>query len=370
MSFLQDRREQGFPFLSQNSGALLGAGMNLLNGGRDAWSNAFQGLSQGAQGDRQRAEQQRQEEERARLEEAVMGATGNAPPELQGLFAAVPELGAQFALDEYTRSITPTGGGMGGGYVDEVRNGILGYVDPDGRWQPYPEWTQPGGEDDLDYPATLNGIGPNGESIQLIRAPDNPNANEFGYVQMGGARPPDGMQITLPDGTQISQGGGGGDVTGAMRQAATFAQRMTDADAIINDPAIIAGGATLTAEVLNNLGTVGNAAMAPEARQFAQASRNFINAVLRRESGAAISEGEFADARRQYLPAPWDDPVTLAQKARNRQVILAGLIAEAGPQAVQQMEQALQGLMGPTATPDAGDGWTDMGDNIRIRPIP
>ena len=53
-------------------------------------------------------------------------------------------------------------------------------------------------------------------------------------------------------------------------------------------------------------------------RQFMQAARNFINAVLRRESGAVISPTEFAEARKQYLPQPGDNAAILAQKEANR----------------------------------------------------
>lgn len=66
-------------------------------------------------------------------------------------------------------------------------------------------------------------------------------------------------------------------------------------------------------------------------RQFDQASRNLINAILRRESGAVISPNEFENAYIQYLPRPNDDEGTLAQKAANRKAQLDGLLAEAGP---------------------------------------
>jgi hypothetical protein len=68
-----------------------------------------------------------------------------------------------------------------------------------------------------------------------------------------------------------------------------------------------------------------------EIQSYQQAARNFINSVLRRESGAAISEGEFDSARKQYLPTPGDTPETLAQKAQNRQVVLDNFKRGAGP---------------------------------------
>jgi len=61
-----------------------------------------------------------------------------------------------------------------------------------------------------------------------------------------------------------------------------------------------------------------------------QAERNFVNAVLRRESGAAISPSEFENARAQYLPQLNDSPETLALKQQNRDLALQALKAEAG----------------------------------------
>lgn len=65
-------------------------------------------------------------------------------------------------------------------------------------------------------------------------------------------------------------------------------------------------------------------------QQYAQASRNFINAQLRRESGAVISPTEFSEARKQYLPVPGDGEEVLAQKKQNRQAVYDNLKRAAG----------------------------------------
>lgn len=62
-----------------------------------------------------------------------------------------------------------------------------------------------------------------------------------------------------------------------------------------------------------------------------QAETNFITAVLRRESGAAISPSEFETARKQYFPSMGDTPEVLRQKKLNRMVAMESLKAEAGP---------------------------------------
>ena len=75
-----------------------------------------------------------------------------------------------------------------------------------------------------------------------------------------------------------------------------------------------------------------------EIKQIRQAERNFVNAVLRRESGAAISPSEFASAEKQYFPQPGDDATTLAQKAKNRQTVITNLAKSAGPAMVDLSE--------------------------------
>lgn len=53
-------------------------------------------------------------------------------------------------------------------------------------------------------------------------------------------------------------------------------------------------------------------------KSYEQAQRNFINAVLRKESGASISPTEFDSAMKQYFPQDGDSPDLIAQKMENR----------------------------------------------------
>lgn len=65
-----------------------------------------------------------------------------------------------------------------------------------------------------------------------------------------------------------------------------------------------------------------------EMKQYAQAQRNFINAVLRRESGANITADEFQSATLQYFASPGDSPDVLAQKRNNRITVSDALRSE------------------------------------------
>lgn len=108
--------------------------------------------------------------------------------------------------------------------------------------------------------------------------------------------------------------------TQAQYTVAGYAQRVNDAGQQIDN---------LTEKItkLNPIG-YGIASKLPswlqtsELQQYDQASRNLINAILRRESGAVISDQEFDNAYKQYLPKPGDSAETIAQKKKNRESVL------------------------------------------------
>lgn len=81
-----------------------------------------------------------------------------------------------------------------------------------------------------------------------------------------------------------------------------------------------------------------------EYQQFDQAARNFINATLRRESGAVISPSEFDNAYKQYLPRSGDTDATLAQKKTNRDIIYSSFKKAAG-----NAYESVDDLLGTTA---------------------
>ena len=79
------------------------------------------------------------------------------------------------------------------------------------------------------------------------------------------------------------------------------------------------------------LGAGANVALSANQQRVEQAQRNFVNAVLRQESGAVISDQEFENARKQYFPQPGDKPEVIAQKRQNRKTAIEGFKRIAGP---------------------------------------
>ncbi len=92
---------------------------------------------------------------------------------------------------------------------------------------------------------------------------------------------------------------------------------------------------------------LGNYLRTPEFQKFDQARRDFVNAILRRESGAVISDQEFDNAEKQYFPQPGDSPEVIQQKRRNRANAIEGLRVGSGAGAEYVDSQA-----GQTVSPD------------------
>lgn len=125
-------------------------------------------------------------------------------------------------------------------------------------------------------------------------------------------------------------------LTDSQAKALLFGTRAQESDKILESlgsdyspAAINAKGALSRAPVLGGLLGAGANAMLSDTNQKAeQAQRDFINAVLRRESGAVIADSEFANAAQQYFPQPGDSKAVLEQKAKNRRLAVNGLLAE------------------------------------------
>lgn len=101
-------------------------------------------------------------------------------------------------------------------------------------------------------------------------------------------------------------------------QSAQFASRMEAADATLRS----------LEETVDPIGVFAaqTGGGTQEQRQLRQAQREFVNAILRRESGAAIGSSEFESARQQYFPQPGDGPEVIAQKRAARRRSIDGLI--------------------------------------------
>lgn len=168
----------------------------------------------------------------------------------------------------------------------------------------------------------------------IVAVPKKPNGAPVGQVvtdQSG--KPLAGKQVALTE----SQG-----------NAALFGARAMEAEKVINDIGSdynVSGlGAKKSAENIPLIGGIagaaGNLLLSDNQQKVDQAQRDFINAVLRKESGASIGKDEFTNAQRQYFPQTGDSQAVLEQKAANRKTAIQGLNVMAGPGAAQMQNAA------------------------------
>lgn len=118
-------------------------------------------------------------------------------------------------------------------------------------------------------------------------------------------------------------------LTEGQAKAVTFSSRMLSADKTL---------ATLNRKGVNvsvpgenigyGVGTAVNAMSSADQQMLTQAKRDFINANLRRESGATIMPSEFDNADKQYFPQIGDSRQVIEQKAKNRRIAIEGMRAD------------------------------------------
>ena len=112
-------------------------------------------------------------------------------------------------------------------------------------------------------------------------------------------------------------------------KALGFGTRMQEADKIMAD--LAKAGTAASVPGMNagyGIGSVVTALASDKQQQLGQAKRDFLNAILRRESGAAIGQNEFDSGDKQYFPQVGDSPAVIAQKDRNRKLAIKGVLVE------------------------------------------
>lgn len=136
----------------------------------------------------------------------------------------------------------------------------------------------------------------------------------------------------LPQANPVNPYAPTGKTTDDQAKAGLYATRMANANDILGPLDNINKGfaGSLEGAVTNAFPAATNVAQSADRQKVIQAQRDFINAVLRRESGAVISESEFVNARQQYFPQPGDTDEVIRQKAANRLTAIHGIMGAAG----------------------------------------
>ena len=146
-----------------------------------------------------------------------------------------------------------------------------------------------------------------------------------------------GMSPVMLDGKPV-MGKEAGKLNESQGNATAFGMRMEASNKIIDklseDKTLRGAIIEKTPFVGQTLGRVLPSAMggtSSSQQQFNQAKENFITAVLRKESGAAIGADEFEREDRKYFPQIGDSDETVKQKADARKLAIDAMRIQAGP---------------------------------------
>ena len=176
-----------------------------------------------------------------------------------------------------------------------------------------------------------------------------PAAAPMGGAGIPGARMP-APEVAPMAGTPLR--GKGQAMTESQSNATAYGMRMKEANAILDDLSKkgVLKGAVIEATPLIG-GALGQAlpsvlgGTSAAQQQVNQAKSNFITAVLRKESGAVISDSEFDREDKKYFPQINDSPAVVKQKENARKLAIKAIEVQAGPGAksIQQLQPSAGG---------------------------
>lgn len=132
-----------------------------------------------------------------------------------------------------------------------------------------------------------------------------------------------GMSVTLPDGTVVQQGGPAMKLTEQQSKDIGFYNRGISAQDTLstNESALT----NLRDAAVSGIPGAGNYMVSPQYQAAQQSAREFLAAILRKDTGAAITNTEMEIYGKMYLPQPGDSPATLEQKKQSRETALDAL---------------------------------------------
>ena len=153
---------------------------------------------------------------------------------------------------------------------------------------------------------------------------------------------PDGKEIVIPKGVDVktfknevskaTADAATGKKTEVQGAAEQFANRMEESERNFKGLETQTSGLSgVTQTVAGKVPVVGNFAQTKDFQKMEQAKRTWVTALLRKESGAAIGQDEYAQYDKQFFPQPGDAPEVIAQKAEARRVAVEAMKKTAGP---------------------------------------
>lgn len=172
-------------------------------------------------------------------------------------------------------------------------------------------------------------------------------------IQFAQAKKGNGVVVTAPDGTtlQVGGGSGGANLNEIQSKNAVFATRARGALDVLEQQV---EGQPLADNMKSRVNRglefvpfgLGREAQSPEFQVASAAGQEFLQAILRKDTGAAITDNEQVLYGRLYLPQPGDSPEVLEYRRQARQRAVDAIEAGMTPEAMRARELALAQTQG------------------------
>lgn len=199
------------------------------------------------------------------------------------------------------------------------------------------------GQEIANFPAA-----PKAPTVQTIYDPQTGMEKKVQWVdgawqEVGGVKAPSGTQLRVnPETGEVTfqQGAGLKPLTEGQSKDTVYATRAEGSLPVLNqlDTALTNFGESAGAK----MPLIGNYLKSEDYQKAEQAGLEFLQAVLRKDTGAAITADEQDQYGNVYLPRPGDTPGVIAQKRDSRTRALEAIKAGMPPAAILAQEQALR----------------------------
>lgn len=180
----------------------------------------------------------------------------------------------------------------------------------------------------------------------------------LGVMEYEQAKKGNGLTVTTnPDGTTtVQQGGSPKPLTEGQSKDAVYVTKAQGALPALNQHANELLNPVARAVEGDATGVARGALQSEEYQQARQAGLEFLAAILRKDTGAAVTASEEDMYGRIYLPIPGDLPAVLQQKEQARNRAVEAIKAGMAPQAILNSEIALANSgSGASDAPDTGE---------------
>lgn len=159
-------------------------------------------------------------------------------------------------------------------------------------------------------------------------------------IEYAQAKKGNGFSVTTSDGTTVQMGGKSEKFTEGQSKDNVFATRAEGALQVFDPISDVLVSRANRAADFDPTG-VARELQNPDFQVAKQAGDEFLQAILRKDTGAAITEGEQVLYGKTYIPQPGDQPATLAAKRASRKRALEAIKSGMSPAQIIAQERAL-----------------------------